>query len=412
MNIKGNSIIKTSAVSLAVFAAAVAATPAKATDLVLNDWLNKVTISGDLRLRNERWDNTCPDGRGCYDYSRDRFRLRLALGFEFSPDLMAKVRLDSGNGDQASANQTETAMSTEKPLWIGQAYMKWRVYNGDNNATLSLMGGKMENPLWTIAANNMVWEPSVNPEGYAEKATYKYGQANLFLNAMQMAADNDKTIGDQWLFAQQLGAQVPLSDDFKATVAGAWYAWANTDANSLTNGGNPVPASTSTGYWPGNAMNAYTNAGIPLNKFGVGEVTAELAGKVYGYPISVQGSYINNMRSNSALTGTGQNQTGYKAGVIFNKAAEKNSWELGYFYKYVESEATVASLTETDWGAGGTNLKGSCVWAAYNPYKNFQLRSAYYMTSLVDTSLPYVVAANSGVASSTNKLQLDAIISF
>lgn len=48
---------------------------------------------------------------------------------------------------------------------------------------------------------------------------------------------------------------------------------------------------------------------------------------------------------------------GYQAGVIVGKASDPQSWEAAYFYKLVETDATVADLADSDFGNGGTNRK-------------------------------------------------------
>ena len=90
--------------------------------------------------------------------------------------------------------------------------------------------------------------------------------------------------------------------------------------------------------------------------------------------------------------------------MIFGKANKAKLWELAYFYKMVEPDATVASVVDTIFGPGGTNVKGHALWTAYNPLDVLQVKAKYYITQPVIGSM--------STYGNTNRFQLETSLMF
>jgi hypothetical protein len=103
----------------------------------------------------------------------------------------------------------------------------------------------------------------------------------------------------------------------------------------------------------------------------------------------------------AAPGGAETGDSAYQAGVIFGKASDPQTWEVAYFYKLAETDATVADLADSDFGTGGLNRKGHIVWVAYNPTKFLQGKVKYFTTE-VDT----------GTQSDIDRVQFDLAIKF
>lgn len=69
-------------------------------------------------------------------------------------------------------------------------------------------------------------------------------------------------------------------------------------------------------------------------------------------PLALHGDYIKNL----ADTTTDQD-TGYQAGLQIGKASDPRTWEVAYFYRISETDATVADISDSDWGANGGQTK-------------------------------------------------------
>ena len=113
---------------------------------------------------------------------------------------------------------------------------------------------------------------------------------------------------------------------------------------------------------------------------------------------------------------------GWSTGVTFGKAGKKNSWELGYNYKYLGANAWWEELTDSDFGAyyagvspsnpagsgyySGTNVKGHIVRLVYSPTDFVTLGAKVFFTDLIDE--PTVANRDSGIV----RMQVDMSLKF
>ncbi|WDT74006.1 MAG: putative porin [Candidatus Manganitrophus sp.] len=349
----------------------------------LAKWVDRLTFAGDLRLRHDSTLRDAPDN------DRHRQRLRLRLGSTLKIDhFLVGVQLASGDGSQTSNNQSFDSLFSQKPIWIRMAYLQWKAA-----PWLALTGGKMPNPFFRVT--ELVWDDDLAPEGFAENLTFKMTDTVvLFVNAGQLVLDEDSTDNnDQWLFAEQVGAQVGLGKDTAVTLAGAFYNFKNATEGSfgqvtVQDGNTRVPVATGTPT-------------VLVNNYRVLNITAEFAVKVADLPLALHGDYIKNL----ADTTTDQD-TGYQAGLQIGKASDPRTWEVAYFYRISETDATVADISDSDWGAnGGTNQRGHVAWIGYSPTKALQLKAKYVVTEVEDETLP-------PGEDDTKRLFLDVVVKF
>jgi hypothetical protein len=130
------------------------------------------------------------------------------------------------------------------------------------------------------------------------------------------------------------------------------------------------------------------------------------------FPIKVGGDYMYNPAAPSTV-----DNYGYSAGITFGKAGKKGTWEVGYTYKWLGSDAWWEELVDSDFGAyyagtlpnsglgagygAGTNVKGHIVRVAYSPYDSILLSGKVFFTELIN---PFPA----GTESSMVRLQMDA----
>lgn len=327
---------------------------------------DRIILSGDFRVRHESFEKNPGNDR-----LRQRFRLRLASDLKIG-DFLVGVRLASSTGEQVSTNQSFDNLFSQKPIWIDRAYLQWKAAQGINLTT-----GRMPNPFFRLYSTDLVWDEDVNPEGFAQNVTVRpFEPLALFANLGQLVLDedaNDKH--DQWLIAEQIGGQVAFTFDSRATLAAAFYNFRN--ATRGTFGQNTVQAGNTRVNPAANPPN-----NTLLNAFRVLDLTGEITTKVRGLPVSLEGDYVKN------LADTTGKDSGFQAGVRVGKASEPRTWEVAYYYKLLQTDATVADLADSDFGDGGTNRKGHIVWAAYSVTKALQLKTKFFQTQVEDESLP------------------------
>ncbi len=358
-------------------------------------WIDSISFGGDLRLRYEYFNfrtGNAPPPAGTTqpeeDHGRARFRLRFGTEIALQQFLVG-IRLASGTGSQTGTNQTFDNLSSQKQIWIDRAYLRWNAADW-----LSVTGGKMPLPFFRIASTDIVWDDDVSPEGFAEnfRATPMDGVV-IFLNAGQFVLDDDT--GDsnsQWMFGQQAGADVVLYDAAKLTLAAADYYPTNISSSTLSQ----------VTVQDGNSRGADCGlpAGVICGRFNIVDVTLQFAAKVGPLPVTVMGDWVRNTQK----TPSGKN-FGFQSGVILGKAAAPNSWEAAYFYKYSETDSTLADLADSDFGNGGTNRKGHIAWIAYNITRYLQGRAKLFSTQVAnETYAPF--------KNSIDRFQADFLVYF
>lgn len=376
--------------------------------ITLNKWIEDIKISGDLRLRGEYFDK---DTAGQVDRSRQRFRLRINTDFKLPANLLARFTFASGTGEQVSTNQSFDNLSSQKDVWIDKAYLVWAP-----KEWMKFQAGRMENPIWRVYSSDVVWDSDFNPEGFSESIDALVGPVRIFANALQMVADEDSGANgpssqqaDQWMIGNQIGVEFRLPFEKRLKVAGANYYWKNENLGTLSqvavNEGNRRYTTT-----PSTAP----NAGALINNFNVNELTGELGGFLFGKPLSIQGTYVKNRGAYSGVKTfnafntvnfTSKEDYGYQWGAIFGKAASRHEWEVAYFNKQVRTDATVADVSDSDFGDGGTNRKGHIFWVGYalTDFVNVSLK--YFDTEVINVAL-------APGRDDINRTQLDLLVKF
>ena len=134
-------------------------------------------MGGDFRLRDQVNYRKIPGGTtvsGDKDLRQNRGRLRARLNFEdqINDKVKVVVGIATSGGTARSNNYTfggakangdgvTNQDSFGKPeIILNKAYA---VYTPNNMITL--MGGKMDNPIWEPAGASFLWDPDITPEG-------------------------------------------------------------------------------------------------------------------------------------------------------------------------------------------------------------------------------------------------------
>lgn len=372
--------------------------------LKLSEQIQQLTLGGDLRLRNDGRHRRGGAAGAVNDRHQNRYRLRLSAEMKLPKDITAFARLGSGAGEQVSTNQTYGNLSNEKALWIDQVWAKWTPQFDAGSAYLT--SGRMQNMLWRAYSSDVIWDDDFNPEGFQEGGAYIIPALGLTLfgNAMQMIANESATKGTQLGFSEQLGLEKTLPWETRLKAAVAYHKWSDENRASL----NAAPAVIQDG-------NRRLAGNILANHFGVLEVTSQLSGWAGALPVNVQATLIRNMgargdlASSAAACPAGQTcppgRDGYQYGMILGSAKAARTWEAAYFHKYVQTDATVADIADSDFGDGGTNRQGHIIWVAYAPLNWMQLRAKAFFTETIDKQF------NPG-DKAVGRLQLDFSIKF
>ncbi len=107
--------------------------------------------------------------------------------------------------------------------------------------------------------------------------------------------------------------------------------------------------------------------------------------------MSVFADYVNNSDADEF-------DTGWAAGLLVGGAKAKGTWEASYAYQDLEADAVLASLTDSDFGGGGTDNSGHVLRGAYALGDRWNLAFSYFINTIDE---------NAGNEQDYDRLQLD-----
>ncbi len=369
-------------------------------------------------------DLTTPYPRYDTDQDRDRFRLRMRVGLDADLDdgFKAGVRLATGDtATPVSTNQTFGGSGgdfSKYAIWLDRAFISYQP--GDN---LAVNIGRFDNPYFS--PTELVWDKDLGFDGIAIRAKHRIssnlvpfavaGAFPIFNTNLDLATnqDNKYSSNDKYLYGGQVGVAWTPDPNVGVRVAAAYFDFDNvkgqesspctvfnsstacdTDSNrpSFAQRGNTymalrniVPTVGDGGNDDG-TKNQFQYYGLASNFQDL-----VLTGQVdfaHFHPIHiiVDGEYLRNIAFNrgaiaasavnnlGAIDSLGNSKGPYQGGnqgwivrttVGHKDLNEHGDWNADVGYKYLQSDATVDAFVDSDFGLGGTNLKGYFVGANY-----------------------------------------------
>lgn len=227
------------------------------------DWVSRITIDGDVRVRdesrlysgnnsNEIVDFAKLNSKGPYDLNRNtngnyppmlntredrrnqlRIRARLGVRADISESWTAGIRLATGSDDSpVSTSQTLGGGMGKKDIWLDQAYLTYRPAKW---ATVT--GGRIANP---FESTDMLFSNDLNFDGIA--AIFKqplegrdvtlFGTLGAFSteygsNGWNSSSFSEGKSEDKWLLAAQAGADWKIDSRNSLRGALAYYHFDN-----------------------------------------------------------------------------------------------------------------------------------------------------------------------------------------
>jgi hypothetical protein len=227
------------------------------------DWVSRLTISGDMRFRDE---NRAFDKNNANDFvnfnainggspfnangtanpsilnstqNRNLQQIRARLGFDFqiNDQVSTTIRVASGNDNgPISTIQTLGADNTKFQLWLDQAYITYKLLPG-----AALVFGRAPNP---FVSTEVLWKQNDFQmdgiyghyehdipwmKGLVGSATVGAFPLLYADNALPTALSTDKpkSSTDQYLFAGQIGAAYDVTSRLNASLNVAYYDYSN-----------------------------------------------------------------------------------------------------------------------------------------------------------------------------------------
>jgi hypothetical protein len=371
--------------------------------------------------------------------------MRIATGSDSSP-LSTNQTLGSSGG-----NFSKYAIWLDRAFIKYEPFKSPRLDPFGAPESIAITAGRFDNPFWS--PTDLVWHKDLGFDGialqYKEQVSPGFtpflvaGAFPIFNTALDFSSTNDVQkfkSDDKYLFGGQLGLGFQVAENVKATFGAAVFDFSNvkgklsspcnvqaftncdTDAlrPSFAQKGNTYMAlrdvMTPAGYTGG----AYPNP----QYFGLASQyrPAVFSGRLefaHFNPVSVvlDGEFVwNSAFDRTAISKTAINNRGpsangdnltsdpssigaYEGGNIGwmgrvtvgqTKLAQFGDWNAHIGYKYLESDAVMDAFADSDFGLGGTNLKGYFVGASFALSSNVWT-SARWMSANAIAGVPYAV---------------------
>jgi hypothetical protein len=350
--------------------------------------------------------------------ARVRLRARLGTAIDLGESFTSGFRVATGENDSpvtenqslGAANSAQGGNFSKYAIWLDRAFLKYEV-GGLPDKDLAITAGRFDNPFFTTSS--IIWADDLGFDGIAAQGKYPVneditpfltaGAFPVFNTDLNFASNQPAKFKseDKWLYAAQAGADWEVTQDFSVKLGAAYYLFKNiegklsapftpitsSDAGS-TDDTRPSFAQRGNTYMPlrdivPSSLNS-NGAANQFQYFGLATPFHELAfnGKLdYNhfepFQVSLSGEYVRNLAFNrkaiaaDAVNNLGSRGTGdfvgggtaWIAGLKVGEVAlaKRWDWNVSLNYRYVESDSVVDGFVDSDFGGGGTNLKGYTV---------------------------------------------------
>jgi polyhydroxyalkanoate synthesis regulator phasin len=355
-----------------------------------------------------------------YNVDQDRYRprLRARAGAEIllGEGFNAGLRVATGDSNSpTSPNQTlggGEGNFSKYNLWLDRAFITYDAGPGDGEELL-FMAGRFDNPFFN---SEVIFDDDLGFDGLAVRANVKatddlsvFGSMGLFPvfnTALNFASNQPSKFEstDKYLYASQIGINWKIDEDWTAKVALGYYAFQDIEGklsspfvplNSSdagdTDSTRPGFAQRGNTYFPiRNITPDPANNNGTINQFQYYGLATPFENFTFTAKIDYDGfdsirlsalaEAIKNVAfDQSALNTNAVNNRGpdpdgagpllgnydggdmaYYTGFQIGKPQMElfGDWLVSIGYRYVESDSVVDGFADSDFGGGGTNVKG------------------------------------------------------
>jgi len=388
--------------------------------------LNGLTRASDLGAINSAG---YPTGNTLDDRDRWRLRMRLGLTAQVADWVGVGVRLATGSTtDRVSTNQSMGQNFNKYQVVLDRAYVKL-----DPVDWLSLSAGRLPNPWF---ASDLVWDEDLNFEGVAAAFKPKRGPGSFTpfatVGAFPLREDSPPSRDDRWLTGVQVGFEWAPVRSTRWKFAVAQYDYRNVvgsvdDAYHPAYGAEPSYGQYEYGSGlrqKGNTLfrtNSPYDTGASIwglaSEFRPLAITAAVD-LAHFDPVHVMlsGEYVKNLdfdrKEIESRTGgavRGGRDSGYQVRLSVGMPEVREAWDWNAYiaYRYLGSDAVLDAFTDSDFGLGGTNLKGYILGFSYGLGRNTALGLRWMSADSIDS--PTLIA---GDKFGVDTLQMDLSVRF
>jgi hypothetical protein len=425
----------------------------------LPEWISRVKLTGDIRLREESTFYADGNAQGDYlniprlnskgslsindpdlflntteDRNRMRARFRLGLNAKVNDRFNVGARLVTGNqNDPVSTNQTLGSYGQKWQNSFDLAYLKYM----NLSKSFSFSGGRIENPFFST---DLVWDTDLTFEGLAaswwmlrsDSMDEEFRSFDPFITVGAFPLQEIERSGsDKWLFAAQTGFQYDTANQSKFTLAAAYYGYQNIVGKKNELDDTSLDYTAPQTLQKGNTLFNIRNDLDPTSNnvlfahaadYKMVDIFAEYdIANFAPVHVLVSADYVKNIgfdkkEVESRINGGGNTAVsvdprtkGYQARVavgwpVISKARD---WQVSFIYRYLERDAVLAEFTDSDFHGGGTDAQGYILKFDYGIADNTWLSLRWLSSNEIDgDNYPEYTAIGTGKLG-IDTLQLD-----
>lgn len=292
----------------------------------------RVRFSGDFRYRHEAIDLEDLETR-----QRSRIRARANVTTDVREDMELGFGLATGGDSPTSSTQTLGYGGSKKGIALDLAYMDWTPLDG-----LHLLAGKFRNPLFKVPSQTLLWDDEWRPEGVA----VRYERDRWFATFLGNWLESDTAApAREWAVGGHAGIHRPLGG--ARLTAGIGYFDIDTSGKGTFHGGDQGFAgnTVSCADPQDTGTCVYVMDYRELEVFGALDLVGE------AYSTKFYGHYLENLDARRF-------GTGWTLGSRLQTTWRGYPMQFDYFFRSLGADAVYASLTNSDFGGGGSDAEG------------------------------------------------------
>jgi len=416
----------------------------------LPEWLGRIKVSGDLRVRGqgEFFDKDAnvpaevyraqtaspawsPDqANTTTDRQRLTLRGRLAVDAKLSDQVLASVRIATGSTGSSATSTSQTLGNgfNRYTLGLDRAYLRWQPPLFTNGLAADF--GRMPNPFFST---DLAWPEDMAFDGVAARFSQAFTpQRGLFATAGVFPLEElSLSTQDKWLLGAQVGGEIDLARGVQFKLGLAAYDFRHMAGERETSPPPSGPRNGTTRYFAsqyapglrlkGNTLinlNDPTSTAAPTwglaSRFRPVNLTASLQlDGVLPVPVGLTVDWIKN-------TGFDLKDIEARAGVPLPDLREKTTalqgrlqigaptlsrrgdWQAFTAYRLVQRDAWIDGFTDTTWHLGGTNYKGWSLGGSVGLDRNFWLSGRWTSTRNLDDGVRFLAVPGDPTSLSGN----------
>ena len=352
-----------------------------------------------------------PSGNVSDDVSRFRVRARLGVLAKINDSVSAGLRFATGNtSDRVSTNQTLGQNFNKYSFQVDRAYLKFDPYEW-----LSVSGGRLPNPWFNT---DLTWDEDLNFEGLS--ATVRSVTATdrfrpfATVGWFPLRADSPPKAGSRSLTGLQVGTDFDLSSNTRIRFGLAKFLYRNI-AGHQDDGYDLINNVRAPGYGKHEYDSSFRQKGNTLFQTTLGNGDNALASPYWGlaskfepvvftvaadlahfdpWHVMLSAEYVKNtafdrgeIKHRTGLTLLDGKDTAWQVRMQVGTPAvrEAGDWQAFTAYRYIGSDALLDAFVDSDFGLGGTNLRGYVLGGSYAICRDTALGVRWFSAENIDS---------------------------